>query len=175
PGLFDQVLLHGLSLAPSSCAPSGDGAFIESKRRHNSCHRTAMGEQGHDEGHGLCGSAQSVKHRAFGGTERLVTGVTDEPLLLLRMDTNSAWAGLASGRAREIGAEYCGGVHGDSPFLVVLGSMPRRSMSGPPFPLQPHSTTVKCGATLHAGCTPEHGFFGLRTPDRILFIMPRVA
>src|SRR5438105_14476914 len=106
-----------------------------------------MGEQGHDEGHGLCGSAQSVKHRAFGGTERLVTGVTDEPLLLLRMDTNSGWAGLASGRAREIGAEYCGGVHGDSPFLVVLGSMPRRSMPGPPFPLQPHSTTVKCGAT----------------------------
>src|SRR2546422_9451549 len=68
----------------------------------------------------------------------------------LRMDTNSAWAGLASGRAREIGAEYCGGVHGDSPFLVVLGSMPRRSMSGPPFPLQPHSTTVKCGATTHS-------------------------
>src|SRR5437870_2924306 len=106
-----------------------------------------MGEQGHDEGHGLCGSAQSVKHRAFGGTERLVTGVTDEPLLLLRMDTNSAWAGLASGRAREIGAEYGGGVHDDSPFLVVLGSMPRRSMSGPPFPLQPHSTTVRCGPT----------------------------
>src|SRR5437868_6066036 len=34
-----------------------------------------------------------------------------------------------------------------SPLLVVLGSMPRRSMSGPPFPLQPHSTTVGCGAT----------------------------
>ena len=48
-----------------------------------------MGEQGHDEGHGLCGSAQSVKHRAFGGTERLVTGVTDEPLLLLRMGSVS--------------------------------------------------------------------------------------
>ena len=63
------------------------------------------------------------------------------------MDTNSAWAGLASGRAREIGAEYRGGVHDDSPLLVVLGSMPRKSMSGPPFPLQPHSTTVKCGAT----------------------------
>src|SRR3989442_4808737 len=106
-----------------------------------------MGEQGHDEGHGLCRGAQPIEGRAFGGAERLVTRVTDEPLLLLRMDTDIALAGLASGRAREIGAEYCGGVHGDSPFLVVLGSMPRRSMSGPPFPLQPHSTTVKCGAT----------------------------
>jgi hypothetical protein len=27
--------------------------------------------------------------------------------------------------------------------------MPRKSMSGPPFPLQPHSTTVECGATQH--------------------------
>src|SRR2546430_7566698 len=106
-----------------------------------------MGEQGHDEGHGLCRSAQPIEGRAFGGAERLVTRVTDEPLLLLRMDTDIALAGLASGRAREIGAEYRGGVHDDSPLLVVLGSMPRKSMSGPPFPLQPHSTTVKCGAT----------------------------
>src|SRR5712671_2620366 len=141
-GLFDQALLHGLPLAPRAGPPRGDGAFIASKRRHNGLHGTAMGEQGHDEGHGLCRGAQPIEGRAFGGAERLVTRVTDEPLLLLRMDTDIALAGLAAGRAREIRAEYRGGVHDDSPLLVVLGSMPRRSMSGPPFPLQSHSTTV---------------------------------
>src|SRR5712691_7495921 len=141
-GLFDQALLHGLPLAPRAGPPRGDGAFIASKRRHNGLHGTAMGGQGHDEGHGLCRGAQPIEGRAFGGAERLVTRVTDEPLLLLRMDTDIALAGLASGRAREIRAEYRGGVHDDSPLLVVLGSMPRRSMSGPPFPLQSHSTTV---------------------------------
>src|SRR5947207_8569703 len=117
-----------------------------------------MGEQGHDEGHGLCRGAQPIEGRAFGGAERLVTRVTDEPLLLLRMDTDIALAGLASGRASEIRAEYRGGVHDDSPLLVVLGSMPRRSMSGPPFPLQSHSTTVQCGAT---GLSALSNFFRL--------------
>src|SRR5436190_22031731 len=67
---------------------------------------------------------------------------TQEPLVFARVDTNVAPADLASGRTRQIGAEYRSGVHDDSPLLVVLGSMPRRSMSGPPLPLQPHSTTV---------------------------------
>jgi len=31
--------------------------------------------------------------------------------------------------------------------VVVMGSMPRKIMSGPSFLLQPHSTTVECGAT----------------------------
>jgi hypothetical protein len=101
-----------------------------------------MGEQGHDEGHGLCRSAQPIKHRAFGGAERLVTRVTDEPLLLLRMDTDIALAGLASGRAREIGAEYRGGVHDESPRVALLESVPRRSMPEPPFSLQANLTTV---------------------------------
>ncbi len=101
-----------------------------------------MGEQGHDEGHGLCRSPQPIKHRAFGGAERLVTLRTHEAPVSLRMDANVALANLASGRTRQIGAECCGGVHDHSPLLVVLGSIPRRSMSGPLFPLQPHSTTV---------------------------------
>src|SRR5437868_6066034 len=80
-----------------------------------------MGEQGHDEGHGLCRGAQPIEGRAFGGAERLVTRVTDEPLLLLRMDTDIALAGLASGRARESGAEYRGGVHDDFSSLGCAG------------------------------------------------------
>src|SRR2546428_10734750 len=136
-----------------------------------------MGEQGHDEGHGLCRSAQPIKHRAFGSAERLATLRTNEAPVFLRMDANVALADVASGRTRQIGAEYRGGVHDDSPLLVVLGSMPRKSMSGPPFPLQPHSTTVKCGATSQDG-RPAAGnsrasTLGTRSPTSGTFCSPR--
>ena len=49
-----------------------------------------MGEQRHDEAHRLGCGAQAVKHRAFGGAERLMALVADEPLFLLRMDTDIA-------------------------------------------------------------------------------------
>src|SRR5207247_9702175 len=136
-GLFDQALLHSLPLAPGACPPIGDRPLIKPKRRHNRLHGTPMGKQGHDEDHGLCRGAQPIEHRACGGAERFVTLVTDEPLLLLSMDMHVALAGLASGRTREIGAAYCGGVHDASPLLFLLRSMPRRSRSSTSFPLQP--------------------------------------
>src|SRR2546425_2540955 len=141
-GLFDHVLLYGLPLSPGAGPPIGNRPLIKPKSRHNGLHGTPMGKQGHDEGHGLCRSAQPIKHRAFGSAERLATLRTNEAPVFLRMDANVALADVASGRTRQIGAEYRGGVHDDSPLLVVLGSIPRKSMSGPPFPLQPHSTTV---------------------------------
>ena len=73
-----------------------------------------MGEQRHDEAHRLGRGAQAVKHRAGGGAERLMALVADEPLFLLRMDTDIASASLASGRAVPVGAECGGGVH-DAP------------------------------------------------------------
>ena len=101
-----------------------------------------MGEQGHDAGHGLCRGAQAIAGRALRGAERLVALRAEEALVLARVETNGAPAGLSSGGARHMRAECRWGVHDDSPLLVVLGSMPRRSMSGPSLPLQPHSTTV---------------------------------
>ena len=44
--------------------------------------------------------------------------VTDEPLFLLRMDTDIALAGLASGRTVPIGAACGCGVHGGPPGVV---------------------------------------------------------
>src|SRR4029434_1271391 len=37
-------------------------------------------------------------------------------------------------------------------LLVLLGSIPRKSMAGPPFSLQANLTTVEWGATLLAPC-----------------------
>src|SRR5262245_6084945 len=112
--LLDQILVHGLALPPRASPPIRYSACVESKRRHNRLHGTPMGEQRHDEAHRLGCGAQAVKHRAFGGAERLMALVADEPLFLLRMDTDIAPASLASGRAVPIGAECGCGVH-DAP------------------------------------------------------------
>ena len=106
-----------------------------------------MGEQRHDEAHRLGRGAQAVKHRACGGAERLMALVADEPLFLLRMNTDIAPASLASGRAVPIGAECV--VGSMTLLLAVRGNIATRSMSGPPFALQLHRTTVWCGATLN--------------------------
>lgn len=56
-----------------------------------------MGEQGHDDDHGLGRGAQPIKHGACGDAERFVTLMADEPLFLPRMDTDIAPADVASG------------------------------------------------------------------------------
>src|SRR6266704_2372353 len=104
-----------------------------------------MGEQGHDDHHGLCRGAQPIEDGTFAGAEGFVTRVTDEPLFLLRMDTDIALARLASGRTVPIGAECGCGVHDGPPGVVWKHA--KRSIFGPPFSLQVRFTTVKCRAT----------------------------
>ena len=91
-----------------------------------------MGEQGHNEDHGLGRSAQPIEDRAGGGAEGFVTRVADEPLLLLRMDSDIAHASLASGMAVPIGAEYRRGIHAML-LLAVCGSVPRGVCQDPHF------------------------------------------
>jgi len=114
PWLFDQGLLHGLPLAPGACPPIGNCPLIKPKRRHDRLERTPMGEQGHDDDHGLGRGAQPIEDSPFAGAERFVTLMADEPLFLPRMDTDIAPADLASGMAVPVGAECRRGVH-DAP------------------------------------------------------------
>ena len=58
--------------------------------------------------------------------------VADEPLFLLRMDTDIAHACLTSGRAVPMGAEYCRGIHAML-LLVVRGSVPGGVVGIPVF------------------------------------------
>src|SRR4029434_1428777 len=101
-----------------------DGALIKPTCRHNRLHGTPMGEEGHDEHHRVGRGAQPIENGAFAGAEGLLTRVTDEPLLLLRMDTNIALADLASGRAVPVGAECRRGVH-DAPPGCAWKTLPR--------------------------------------------------
>src|SRR6516165_8391930 len=83
-----------------------------------------MGEQGHDDHDRLCRSAQPIEDGAFACAEGCVTRMTDEPLLLLRMDTDIALAALASGRTVLVGAECRRGVH-DAPPGCAWKTLPR--------------------------------------------------
>jgi hypothetical protein len=86
-----------------------------------------------------------------------MTLVANEPLLLPRMDTKIALADLASGMAVLIRAEYGCGVHDGSSWLCVE-NIATRSMSGPPFALQLHRTTIWCGATIIEEAHEKPGF-----------------
>src|SRR6516162_5997970 len=83
-----------------------------------------MGEQGHDDHDRLCRSAQPIEDGAFACAEGCVTRMTDEPLLLLRMDTDIALAALASGRTVLVGAACRRGVH-DAPPGCAWKTLPR--------------------------------------------------
>src|SRR6266571_2331954 len=116
-----------------------------------------MGEQGHDDHHGLCRGAQPIEDGTFAGAEGFVTRVTDEPLFLLRMDTDIALARLASGRTVPIGAECGCGVHDGPPGVVWKHA--KRSIFGPPFSLQVRFTTVQCRATNQLVNKANYDFF----------------
>src|SRR5215510_9764497 len=146
PWSFDQELVHRLPLATGAGPPSSNGALVKPKSRHERLRRTPMSEQGHDAHHGLCRGAQAIEDRTSAGAEGFVALVTDEALLLSRMNTNVALASLASGRAVLIGAAYGCGVHDGPPGFVWKHA--KRSMSGPPFLLQVSFTTVKWRATI---------------------------
>jgi hypothetical protein len=90
-----------------------------------------MGEQGHHAHHGLCRGAQPRADGALTGAEGVVTRVADAALRLLRMDTESALARVASGRAGLMGAACRRGVHASPPRSI--GERTRRNMSSPPF------------------------------------------
>src|SRR2546426_3849212 len=77
-----------------------------------------MGAHGDHAGHGLCRGAQPIAGRACGGAERLATHGTQEPLVLACVDTDGALTDLASGRAREMGAEDGCGVHDRPPGVA---------------------------------------------------------
>jgi hypothetical protein len=77
-----------------------------------------MGAADHNERHGLGQGAQPLEERACGGAEGLLTRVTDAPLCLLRLDTDSTRASLATSSAVPLGTEWGCGVH-DGPLGFV--------------------------------------------------------
>src|SRR5215510_2547995 len=146
--LLDQILLDRLPLLPCAGPPRCHRPLVEPEGSDDSLQRTTMREQCHHGYNQLSRRTQPVEDRAFRRREGFVALLTDKPLLLARVDTDIALADLASGRTCQVRAKYSRGVHAGSPLLVLLGSMPRRSIAGPPLLLQVHFSTVEWRATV---------------------------
>jgi len=142
PWLLHQMFLNGLTLDARARQPTCHCPLVISKRDDDCLQWTPVGHQRHHETDRLRRGPQAIQRRAFRSSERLPALRAEEALLLARMDADISLACLSSGGARQMGAECACGVHEDSPLLALLGSVPRRSMSGPPFSLQANLTTV---------------------------------
>ena len=142
PRVLDQMLMDRLPLDTSARQPTRHRPLVIAKCNDDRLQWTPVGTQCHDQADRLSRGPQAIQSCACRCAKRLVALRAQEALVLARVDANVTLACLSSGRARQIGAECGGGVHDDSPLPALLGSMPRRSMSGPSFSLQPHLTTV---------------------------------
>ena len=116
--LLDQMLLHRLPLAASARQPTRHRPLVIAKRHDDRLQWTPVGHQRHHQADRLRRGPQAIEGGAFRGAERLVALRAHEALVLARVDANVALACLASGRARQIGAEYRGGVHDDPPGVA---------------------------------------------------------
>ena len=115
PRSLDHMFLDRLALYACPLQPGGYGPLIHAESDNDGLQGAPVRHQGHDPGHRVRRSPQTIKRRASGGGEGLVTLGTDEAFLLTRVDANVALAGLASGRTRQIGAEDGRGVHAYPP------------------------------------------------------------
>ena len=148
--LLDQMLLYCLPLDPIARQPTRHRPLVIAKCHDDRLQWAPVGHQCHHQADRLRRGPQAIAGCAFRGAERLVTLRAQEAVVRAREEANVALTCLSSGGACQIGAECGYGVHDASPRLALLGSIPRRSMSGLPFSLQPYLTTVAWGATCHS-------------------------
>ena len=131
--LFNQILLDSLPLLPCTCPPRRHRPLVEPAGRHDRLQWRTMREQGphgHDQ---FSRRTPPVEDRAGRSRAGFVARLTNTPRLLARVNPEIALADLASGRTCQVRAEDHRGVHAGSPLLALLGSMPRRSIAGPPL------------------------------------------
>jgi hypothetical protein len=121
---LDPIRVHDLALPARAGPPSRNGTLVAPQRRYDGLDGASMGAQGHHEHHGLCRGAQPREASPRAGAAGFGTRVAEEALLLLRMETKIALAGLASGRAVRMGAQCGCGVHDPPPWLCV-DTLPR--------------------------------------------------
>jgi hypothetical protein len=142
PRWLHQLFLNGLPLDASARQPTCHCPLVIAKGDDERWPWTPVGHQRHHETDRLRRGPQAIQRRACRSSARLPALRAEEALVRARMEADISLACLSSGGARQRGAERACGVHEDSPLLALLGSVPRRSMSGPPCSWQANLTTV---------------------------------
>src|SRR5438270_6912322 len=88
--------MHPLTLFARTISPGGDGAFIQVKSLDDGLHRTAKGQQGHDNDNQLGRLAQPFEHGSSPSAKGLFAVLTAIALPLAIMDRDVAQSSLAS-------------------------------------------------------------------------------
>src|SRR5207249_5189294 len=148
--LLDQVLVHLLAVLPGALQPRGYGPLVQQEGVHDRLDRTAPTEQAQHYQHQLRRALQAEQRRPTRGGKGVATDGAPVAPLLLTVHPDRALAGLATGRAVQVGAKCVLRVHRCSPLDMTWYS---RLTGEPVDPLRragqrpPALTTVPCGAT----------------------------
>jgi hypothetical protein len=119
--LLDEVLMPLLAVLAGATQPGRHGALIGD----DGLERTAVPQQGEDDGPQLRGRPQPIARHTFGGREGLATARTAIALFPWAMHAHVPLAHLASGMALGVVAEWGLRVHRWPPLDVVLRSQVR--------------------------------------------------
>jgi hypothetical protein len=104
--LLYQMLMHLLTMFPSTLLPIEDCAFVHLKGSHNSLNWTSVGQQCEDDNDDFLGSPQPIEDRPFGLCKSLAAHMAFVASLFEAMYTDVACAYLASCRTGGIRAKY---------------------------------------------------------------------
>ena len=102
-----------------TCLPRRDRPLVKPKGDDDRLQGAAMARSVSTSVTVSAGRPQAVERRPFRCGEGLAALRTDEALVLARVDTDIALAYLASGRTRQIRAEYKRGIHDHSPLRLA--------------------------------------------------------
>ena len=109
--LFNDLLVHLLTMGSRSIAPVRYGSFIQTKGMHNGLDWASIGQERHDHHDEVSGFTQALKHRSPMDAEGVFADLTAITLPSAIMNDDMALFSLASCGTRLIGAKLVRRVH----------------------------------------------------------------
>ena len=106
-----HVLVHTLAVLPRPRLPTQHGTLVQAKGHDNGLHRTAAGQQCHNNDHQVLGGPQPIERGAPGLGKCLATYVALVPTFLQTVHADVSFVDLSTCRTSRIGAKYRLWVH----------------------------------------------------------------
>src|SRR5439155_7804704 len=137
--LFNELLVHLLTMSSCSITPIRHGAFIQLKGMYNGLHWASIRQQSDDNDNEIHRFAQALQHRSSTGTEGVFAHLTAVALPLAIMNADVALFFLASCGTRLIRAKLLRRVHRLCTCLHMLQYANGCLLFQPLLPFSPHS------------------------------------
>lgn len=137
--LFNDLLVHLLTMDSRSSAPIRYGAFIQPKGMHTSLDRASIGQERHDNHTELHRFTQALEHGSPTDTEGVFADLTAIAVPFAIMNDDGALFLLASWGTRLIRAKLFRRVHRLCRCLHILEHANGPVLFQALFPFSPHS------------------------------------